>query len=134
MWTSQVFEPHLKTALSTKSNITVFSDGSQVYKSRQFKSASSINRKTKAGSATVVQFYPDQNSNKPTIIERATAIGRATPYDAEMTALAMGISIAVSKSKDHVESITIFADNLAALHIIMNPKKGASQIRVVQAS
>ena len=72
--------------------------------------------------------------NEPTIIERATAIGRATPYDAEMTALAMGISIAVSKSKDHIESIAVFADNLSVLQTIMNLKKGASQIRAVQAS
>ena len=68
-WTFKVFEPHLKTALSTTTNITVFSDGSQVYKSRQFKSARFINRNTTAGSATIVQFYPNMNSNEPTIIE-----------------------------------------------------------------
>ena len=133
-WTSQVFEPHLKTSLSTKTNITVFSDGSQVYKSRQYKTAHSINRKTTAGSATIVYFFDQEEANEPIIIERATAIGRATPYDAEMTALAMGISIAVAKSKDHTESIAVFADNLSALQTIMNPKKGASQIRAVQAS
>ena len=132
-WTAQVFEPHLKTALSTKSNIMVFSDGSQVYTSRQFKSAGSINKNTKAGSAMVVHFFPEGNSTELTIIERATAIGRATPYNAEMMALAMGISIAVSKSKDHTEFIAIFADNLSALQTIMNLKKGASQIRAVLA-
>ena len=112
----------------------VFSDGSQVYKSRQFKTAKSINRKTKAGFATIVHFFPEEQSNAPTITERATAIGRATPYNAEMTALAMGISVAVSKSKDHTESIAVFADNISALQTIMNLKKGASQIRAIQAS
>ena len=131
MWTKQIFEPHFETALKTKSNTVVFSDRSQVYKSRQFKSAKFINRKISADAATIVEFYDNLSKNNSIIIKRAIAIGRAILYDVEMMAFAMEISIAAVKSKDYTEFIFIFADNLSALYTIMNPKKGASQIRMV---
>ena len=112
----------------------IFSNKFQVYKSRQFKLAKSINKKTTASSATIVQFYEDISMNNSTIIKRAIAIGKVTLYNAKIIALAIRISITVAKSKNYTESISIFADNLLALYTIINLKKGALQIKVIQAS
>ena len=71
------------------------------------------------------------SQNKPTLMERVTAIGRATLYDAKMTTLAINISIAVAKSRNYIKSLSIFANNLSALYMIINLKKEASQIKAI---
>ncbi|KAF7797493.1 hypothetical protein EIP86_008692 [Pleurotus ostreatoroseus] len=59
--------------------------------------------------------------------------GRATPYDAEMAALARGIREAVRSAPASVTDIHIFADNRAALASVLSAGGGPSQLVSVAA-
>ncbi|KAI0073446.1 hypothetical protein K474DRAFT_1558142, partial [Panus rudis PR-1116 ss-1] len=62
------------------------------------------------------------------------AFGAATPFDAEMAALAVGIRKAVDSAGPHITELHIFVDNKSAARAILAAGEGPSQMISILAS
>ena len=114
-WINAHLNPLISRIEDEPSAILVFTDGSQK------KANQNGDRPTvKAGAGWLVKH---QGRTK----KGSFGCGKATPYDAEMAALARGISEATDNPNPEAKAIHVFADNKGALSAIMMAKAGPAQ-------
>lgn len=118
-WVRDKLKPYVAHLEEDPSCILVFTDGSQ-------KRLGLETLNVAAGAAwTVVRNGAARGGR--------FGCGKATPYDAEMAALARGLNEAVRGLPDSVSDIHVFADNQAALASILAAGSGPAQMLSVAA-
>lgn len=116
-WKNSIFLPNLRRCLADPSARVLFTDGSHV----------DDHDGHRTGAAWAF-FSP----RAPTV-HGHFGCGRATPYDAEMAALARGIKRAVASCTLDVRSLHLYVDNKAAANAILRCQPGPSQLMSIMA-
>lgn len=116
-WKKNVFAPKLEDVLSRNNAVALFTDGSH----------KDDGRTQKSGAAWAI--YLGRHCAR----RGRFAYGKATPYDAEMAALARGIHEAVSHFPEQATELHIFVDNRAAANTIFSCNGGPGQLVSIMA-
>ena len=119
-WINAKLTPLVLSIEDDEESVLVFTDGSQ-------KKDDNILAKVSAGAAWIVRHADGRTS------QGRVGCGQATPYDAEMIALARGLSEATTRISERIKNIHVFADNQAALTSILAATGGSSQMVSVAA-
>ncbi|GJE94382.1 hypothetical protein PsYK624_105510 [Phanerochaete sordida] len=117
-WVHYVFTPRLTAILDEPTNRALFTDGSVTFQDRS----------VRAGAAWAVYDRHDIKAHG------SFGVGRATPYDAEMAALARGTRAATLDVPADTKHLHIFTDNKAAVESITRCARGPGQSLSVMAS
>lgn len=118
-WIRTKLNPLIEGIERDQASAIVFTDGSQ-------KKNGGPTGKVAAGAAWLVRVGG--------VVTRGRfGCGQATPYDAEMAALACGLRKAVDRIPESVTDIHVFADNQAALTSILAAGHGPAQLTSVAA-
>lgn len=119
-WLTNYFLPTLDKVQEQENNIILFTDGSK----RQIIQDDEV----ATGAAWILM-------RKLEIIQRgAVAYGQASPFDAEMAALANGIEAACAAAGADDTQLHIYTDNKAAIAKVINPNNGPGQMLAIQAA
>lgn len=116
-WKLEVFIPELTRALAGRFSAVLFTDGSH-----------KLNDDGHCAGAAWALFRP----HTPTI-HGSFGVGTASPYDAEMAALARGIRAATDACHPDTRTLHIYVDNRAAADAIFRSKLGPSQLLSILA-
>lgn len=116
-WRRDSFTPRLRQANAAADALVLFTDGSHRVDGSEVRTASAW-----------ALFHRGQR-----VRHGAFAYGRATPYDAEMAALARGIRVAIDTCSTAILHLHVFVDNRAAARAILEAKLGPSHLLSVSA-
>lgn len=125
-WVRDVFRPQLAENLADNAAAILFTDGS-VMEDRQRPG------KQRSGAGYVVRTPTGGGGFD--VRQGSLGCGNVTPFDAELVALAKGVSALCSRvcADDTVRHVHIYTDNRAALAKLLNPAVGPSQMCAVLA-
>lgn len=123
-WLEGTFEPDLHEALQCMTAVVLFTDGSML-------KGDTVEAPHKTGAGFILRTPSNHGPAKED--EGSFSCGDVTPFDAEMLALAKGISLACQRAVGSTRTLHVYADNKAALECIVRPNVGPAQLCAVLA-
>lgn len=124
-WLRNDFKPRLHDNLAAPNAIVLFTDGSVC-------DDPDSPQRQQSGAGYVIR-HTSQRGTVATSRARL-GCGNVTPFDAELFALARGVTQACRKADERTKEIHIYTDNIAAIGKVLNPAIGPSQLCAILAS
>lgn len=124
-WLRNEFKPRLARAMGNQGARVLFTDGSALIP----QGPANLPR---TGAAYIISTIAENGKKEQT--SGSIGCGNVTPFDAEMIALARGVSKACQNIPQHIKELHIYTDNRAALQRTLDPKLGPSQMCAILAA
>lgn len=124
-WLRNEFRPRMCQALGDRNASVLFTDGSAL-------TETSPAKWPRTGAGYIIRSHTKDKG--VTQCTGTMGCGNVTPFDAEMIALARGISKMCDKANANVTTLHIFTDNKAALQRTLNPALGPAQMCAILAA